>query len=111
MRLKSVTADQTKFEYEATALDNRAAAEVKAVLVHPSEQDKYAAITKALLSAFGITQAPKDQELLHITGLGDCKPTALLRHLESLNSDAETLHQAFFVAQLLAQVRAILALQ
>ena len=83
LRSKSITADQTKFDYVVTALDNRAAAEVKAVLVHLPEQDKYAAIKKALLSAFGKTQAQKDQELLNITGLGDRKPTALLCHLES----------------------------
>ena len=39
LRSKSITADQTKFDYVVTALDNRAAVEVKAVLVQPPEQE------------------------------------------------------------------------
>ena len=74
-------------------------------------QDKYVALKTALLAAFGKSQAQKDAELLSISGLGDLKLTALLRHLELLNNHAETLRRAFFLAQLPTQVRAILALQ
>lgn len=110
-RAKSITVDQTKFDYVITALDNRAAAEVKAVLVNPPEQGKYNALKTALLNAFGKSQLQKDAELLNISGLGDKKPSAFLRYLESLNNDADTLRRAFFLAQLPSQVRAILAAQ
>ena len=110
-RSKSVIIDQTKFDYIITALDNRAAAEVKAVLLNPPEQGKYNALKTALLNAFGKSQLQKDAELINISGLGDKKPSAFLRYLESLNNDANTLRRAFFLAQLPSQVRAILAAQ
>ena len=132
LRSRTITQDQTRFDYVVAALDNRAIVEIKAVLTNPPQQDKYNTIfsssasfcacvfpnadssaflififififfkyrdknkkikkkikiKKALLSAFGKTQAQKDAELLNISGLGDRKPTALLRHLESLNND------------------------
>ena len=111
LRSRAVTHDQTKFDYVVAALNNVTAAEVKSVLVNPPAEDKYKAIKQALKSAFGKTQAEKDAELLNISGLGDRKPSALLRKLESLNNNAETLRQAFFVAQLPSQVRSILALE
>ena len=96
LRSKSITADQTKFDYVTTALDNQAASEVKSELLNPPEQGKYQALKTALLNAFGKSQMQKDSELLNISGLGDRKPSAFLRYLESLNNDAETLRRAFF---------------
>ena len=86
-------------------------AEVKSVLLNPPHQNKYETLKTALLGAFGKSQARKDAELLNISGIGDRSPWALLRKLESLNNDAETLRRAFFLAQLPTQVRSILALQ
>ena len=94
-----------------SALDNTTAAEVKSVLLNPPDQNKYETLKTALLGVFGKSQARKDAQLLNISGLGDRSPSALLRKLESLNNDAETLRRAFFLAQLPAQVRSILALQ
>ena len=108
---KSIIVDQTRFDYVFTALDNRAAAEVKAVLLNPPEQGKYNALKTALLNTFDKFQLQKDAKLLNISGLGDKKPSAFLRYLESLNNDADTLRRAFFLAQLPSQVRAILAAQ
>ena len=111
LRSRSVTQDQTKFDYVVASLDNSTAAEVKAVLLHPPTTNKYDAIKEALLGAFGKTQAQKDAELLNISGLGDRTPSALLRKIESLNNNADTLRRAFFLAQLPTQVRSILAIQ
>ena len=68
------------------------------------------AIKEALLGAFRKTQAQKDAELLNISGLSDRTPSALLRKLESLNNNADTLRRAFFLAQLPTLVRSILAI-
>ena len=95
LRSRSVTQDQTKFDYVVASLDNSTAAEVKAVLLHPLATNKYDAIKEALLGAFGKTQAQKDAELFNISGLGDRTPSALLRKLESLNNNADTLRRAF----------------
>ena len=106
---KSITGDRTKFDYLVSSLDNTTASEVEAVLLNPPAADKYGALKKALLQAFAKTQVQKDSELLSLTGLGDMKPTALLRKLQSLNTDANTLLRAHFLALLPADVRAVLA--
>lgn len=99
----------TKFNYVVAALDNATAAEVKSILLNPPAADKYEALRDALMEAFAKSQAQKDAELLGISGLGDRRPTALLRKIQSLNSDPDTLLRAFFLAQLPADVRAVLA--
>ena len=65
---RSVTQDQTKFDYVIASLDNRTAAEVKSVLLNSPAENKYNAIKEALLSAFGKSQAQKDAEPLNISG-------------------------------------------
>ena len=53
---------------------------------------------------------PKWSELLSLgAGRGDRKPTALLRHIRSLNADPATLLRALFLTQLPHEVRQILA--
>ena len=96
LRSRSVTQDQTKFDYVVASLDSSTAAEVKVVLLHPPAANKYDAIKEALLGAFGKTQSQKDAELLNISGLGNRIPFALLRKLESLYNNADTLRRAFF---------------
>ena len=76
------------------ALDNVAAGEVEALILTTPARDKYTALKTALIKAFGKTQAQKDNELLSLSGLGDKKPSALLRHIRSLNADPETLLRA-----------------
>ena len=110
-RYRAITLDSAKFDYVVTALDNRTAAEVKAIICQPPPQNQYVALKTALISAFGKSQTQKDNELFSIRGLGDRKPSSLLRKIESLNNDADTLRRAFFLAQLPSQVRAILASQ
>ena len=106
---KNINQDQTKFDYVVSSLDNTTAGEVQAILTDPPAADKYNALKAALLAAFGKTQAQKDSELLSIAGLGDMKPTALLRRLQSLNSDPATLFRAHFLALLPSEVRSVLA--
>ena len=106
---KQITGDQTKFDYVVSSLDNSTAGEVEAILTNPPQANKYNALKTALLAAFGKTQTQKDSELLSITGLGDMKPTALLRRLQSLNSDPTTLFRAHFLALLPSEVRSVLA--
>ena len=104
-----ITIDLTKFNHVVAALDNVTAGEVEAIILSPPEEDKYGALKTALISAFGKTQASKDMELLSLSGLGDRKPSSLLRHMESLNADPNTLLRALFLAQLPMEVRRVLA--
>ena len=106
---KNITVDQTKFDYVVSSLDNSTAGEVEDILTAPPAENKYDALKTALLAAFGKTQAQKDSELISIMGLGHMKPTALLRRLQSLNSDPTTLFRAHFLALLPSEVRSVLA--
>ena len=105
---RGIKDQDTRFNYITAALDNSSAGEVKSILLHPPI-DKYDVLKSALIDAFAKSQAQKDAELLAISGLGDRKPTALLRKIQALNSNADTLLRAFFLAQLPADVRAMLA--
>ena len=64
--------------------------------------------SRACSSMFGKKQAQKDNELLSLSGHGETKPSALLRHILSLNIDPEILLRALFLAQLPTEVRQIL---
>ena len=106
-----ITADLTKFNHVVAALDNVTAGEVETIILSPPTNDKYAALKAGLINAFWKTQASKDMELLSLSGLGDRKPSSLLRHMESLNADPKTLLRALFLAQLPMEVRRVLAAQ
>ena len=106
---RNITADSTRFSYVVAALDTSTASEVKAVLLHPPSADRYTVLKAALIKAFGRSQAQKDNELLNLTGLGDRKPSSMLRHIQSLNADPDTLLRAVFLATLPGDVRRVLA--
>jgi len=108
-RQPQITADDTKYNYVLAALDNAAATEVQALILAPPANGKYDALRAALVEAFGKTQEQKDAELLALNGLGDRTPTALLRYIQSLNANPETLIKAIFLAQLPIEVRRVLA--
>ena len=105
-----ITTDSTKFSHVIASLDNATAVEVEAIILSPPPTtDKYPALKAAHINAVGMTQAAKDKQLLSLSGLGDRKPSSLLRHMESLNADPKTLLRALFLAQLPTEVRRVLA--
>ncbi|GFR88953.1 transposon Ty3-I Gag-Pol polyprotein [Elysia marginata] len=106
---KNITTDQTKYDYVVDALDVKTAEEVQDVLLNPPDTNKYITIKTALLKAFGKSQAQRDNELLNLNGLGDRKPTALLRKINALNDDPQTLKRALFLSNLSSDIRSILA--
>jgi hypothetical protein len=107
--LCNVMVDDTKFAYIVSSLDSTSAAEVSDIMLHPPALAKYDILKNALIKAFGRTQEEKDAAILQIAGLGDRKPSALLRHMKSLNSDPATLFRALFHSQLPVEVRRVLA--
>ena len=106
---KGITQDHTKYDYIVSALDVNTAEEVQSVLINPPAENKYNTLKKALIKTFGKSQAQKDAELLNLNGLGDKRPTALLRKINALNDDPQTLKRALFLANLPSDVRSILA--
>lgn len=106
---KGINQDQTKYDYVVSALDINTADEIQSILINPPTDDKYNTLKNALIKTFGKSQAQKDAELLNLNGLGDKRPTALLRKINALNDDPQTLKRALFLANLPPDVRSILA--
>ncbi len=109
---KGITCDNTKYHHAVTGLDKSTAEEISAFLLNPPATNKYAALKQILISTFGLTQTEKDAQLLAISGLGDRKPSALLRHMDSLTSPADqqtTIYRALFLQHLPESVRVVLA--
>ena len=107
---RDVTAQLTKFYYVVAALDTSTAAEVEALVLNPPTDSPYDKLKMDLIKAFGRTQADKDMALLSLAGLGDRKPSALLRYMNSLSTDPATLFRALFLMQLPVEVRRVLAI-
>ena len=97
---KGITQDHTKYDYIVSALDVNTAEEVQSVLINPPAENKYNTLKKALIKTFGKSQAQKDAELLNLNGLGDKRPTALLRKINAHNDNPQTLKRALFLAKL-----------
>lgn len=106
---KNITQDQTRYDYVVSSLDINTAEEIQSLLVNPPQLDKYGSLKKALTKTFGKSQTQKDTELLNLNGLGDKRPTALLRKINALNDDPVTLKRALFLMNLPPDIRGILA--
>ena len=109
---KNITSEETKYYHALTGLDKATAEEISAFICNPPERNKYSALKELLNSIFGYNQTEKDSRLLAITGLGDRKPSALLRYMDSLTTPADrktTIYKALFLSHLPESIRVILA--
>ena len=105
---KKITSDQTKYDYIVSILDTDTADEMQSILIHPPNDDKYNTLKNALINIYGKSQLQKDFELLSLDGLGDRRPSALMRKIEALNDDPKTLKRALFLANLPLDIRTVL---
>lgn len=108
---KGITQDQTKYDYVVSSLDVDTAHEIQHVLIHPPATEKYASLKKVLIKTFDKSQFEKDAELLTMNGLGDRRPTALMRKIQALNDDPTSLKRAIFLTNLPSDIRSILLAQ
>ena len=109
---KNITADDTKYHHAVQGLHKTTAEEISAFLLNPLAIGKFDALKTLLISTFGLTQADKDAPLLAISGLGDCKPSGLLRYMNSLTTtdDQKSLvYHALFLRQLPESVCVVLS--
>lgn len=111
--IRNITADATRYHYVIAALGSDTASNVEALLDDPPANDKYEALKTRLLSIYDLSERQKKRLLINLDGLGDRKPTELLRYMQSLhraeNNDA--LFMAFFMNQLPRSVRRVLSAQ
>ena len=108
---KNITQDQTKYDYVVSALDANTAEEIKHILLNPPTTGKYESLKNELNKTFGKSQFERDSEFLNISSLGDRRPSALLRKINALNNDPQTLKHAIFLANLPSEIRSVLIAQ
>lgn len=109
---KHIVAQDTRYNYVVSALDKTVAEEIAAFICAPPTADKYDAVKALLIDVYGLKQSEKDKQLLAISGLGDRKPTALLRFMDSLTAPADrktTIYRALFLSHLPESIRVILS--
>ena len=82
-RTPPINNDLTRFHYVVGALDSSTCKEVASIIRQPPQQDAYLTLKNALIDAFGASQHQRNVQLLTLAGLGDRKPSALLRHIHS----------------------------
>jgi hypothetical protein len=106
-RIRGISRDESKYNHVVGVIENEIAAEVIPFL-NLTGADRYDKIKSALLAAFGKTQAQKDNEVLGLAGLGDRKPSAVLRYIQALNEDPKTLIRAVFLNLMPVDIKKIL---
>ena len=108
---RGISDDQTRYDYVVSTLDVNTAEEIQAVLVNPPSDNKYNTLKNSLIKTFGKSQSQRDFELLNLNGMGDKRPTALLRKINALNDAPQTLKRALFLSNLPSDIQCILASQ
>ncbi|XP_038221599.1 uncharacterized protein LOC119839404 [Zerene cesonia] len=82
--INRITSDQTKFNHIINQLDNKYSREVKDIIIHPPEENKYETLKALLIKRLTESNEKKLKQLLMHEELGDRKPSRFLRHLQSL---------------------------
>lgn len=82
--LKRITADDTKYYYVVSALDQEAARRVIDLLEKEQEHHKYEDLKRRLLSTYSMSSHERAAKLINMPELGDRKPSALMDDMLSL---------------------------
>ena len=104
--------NDTKYHHAVQGVDQTTTEEISAFLLNPPAIGKFDALKTLLISTFVLTQADKDASLLYISGLGDRKPSGLLRYMNSLTTTDDqksVVYPGFFLRQLPESIRVVLA--
>ena len=106
--IQRITADETKYYYILSALDQGTAARLLDLISHPPAEDKYQALKSRLLDTFGLSKGERASRLLHIRPLGDSKPSALMDEMLALLGDHPPclLFEQLFLERLPEDIRA-----
>lgn len=106
--LKGITSELTKFYHALQAIDRSVICKVAHFTDNPPPSNQYSGLKETLLEAFGKSEAQQYRELFDISGLGDQKPTALLRQMQALVDPREQtskLLRAFFLSRLPSSIQ------
>ena len=82
--LLKIVADDTKYFYVLSALDQATASWLKDFISNPPEEDKYEALRARLVETFDLSEPERAPLLLHFRALGDTKPSTLMDEMLAL---------------------------
>ena len=85
--LRKIVADDTKYFYVLSALDQATASRLKDFISNPPEEDKYEALKDRLVETFDLSEPERASLLLHFRPLGDAKPSTLMDEMLALLGD------------------------
>ena len=106
--LRNIVADETKFFYIISSIDQDVADRVLDLLEKPPATDKYKTLKTRLIDAFTLDEARRADLLLEIAGLGDNTPSRLMDSMLALLGNHEPcfLFKRIFLRQLPLELRA-----
>lgn len=109
--LNRITSDKIKFRHILSNLDPTIIPFVTDLITDPPHQDKYEAIKKRIISAFGESKEAKLRKILRDQELGEDKPSHLLQRLRNLagGDGTDSIIRSLFLEQLPESARGILA--
>ena len=81
--IRRITEDETKYYYVVAALDQTTAGCLHDTLSNQLTDNKYVSLKKRLLDSFGLNKRARAAKLLHMSGLGDRKPSKLMDEMLS----------------------------
>lgn len=101
----------TKYYYVVSVLDQSTAGRILHVLGNPPDQDKYEDLKRKLIATFGLSRRGRASRLLHLSDLGDRKPSELMDEILSLldNNKPCLLAEQIFLEQLPEDIRVQIA--
>ena len=85
--LRKIAADDTKYFYVLSALDQATASRLKDFISNPPAEDKYEALRARLVETFDLSEPERASLLLHFRPLGDTRPSALMDEMLALLGD------------------------
>ena len=110
---RSITAQQTKYDYVVASLSPEFATEVRDIILHVPD-NPYDTLKQQLIQRTCPPEQRRLQQVHHSLELGDRKPTQLLRRMRQLLGDSATaaegpLIRELFLQRLPTNVRTVLA--
>ncbi|XP_063384866.1 uncharacterized protein LOC134670973 [Cydia fagiglandana] len=111
--LAGIKADMTKFSHVISIIDQRLIGEIEDIIMSPPEHDKYKILKEELIRRLSVSEQQRVERLLSSEELGTRKPSAFLRHLQSLagSSKDDSILRQLWMRRLPGQVQAILTAQ
>ena len=109
--VRGITADDTRYYYLLSALDQTTATLLLDLIQRPPTENKYTALKDHLLDTFGLTERERASQLLRFRPLGDSKPSSLMDEMLALLGDHRPclLFQQLFLQRLPEDIRIQLA--